>query len=35
MNAKLLKNFTTTNQWWQFIWGGGHTLETDPTRKGW
>ena len=21
--------------WWKFIWGGGHTTETDPTRKGW
>ena len=31
----MLKNFTTSNRWWDFLWGNGHTLETDPTRRGW
>lgn len=31
-----LKEFKVNPQWWRLnIWGGGHTAETDPTRKGW
>ena len=31
-----LKNFTVRPTGWaEFIWGGGHTAETDPTRQGW
>ena len=27
--------FQVRADWWRFMWGGGHTVETDPTRKGW
>ena len=34
-----LKEFTTTTKWWlnphTLIWGGGHTVATDPTNQGW
>jgi hypothetical protein len=29
------KAFTTSNRWWSFMWGNGHTPQTDPTRQGW
>lgn len=27
--------FSISRRWWDGLWGGGHTLETDPTRRGW
>lgn len=27
--------FTVDGRWWKDLWGGGHTTETDPTRRGW
>lgn len=32
----MLNEFSVSTNWWSLlIWGGGHTLETDPTKKGW
>ena len=27
--------FSVSDRWWDGIWGGGHTLATDPTHQGW
>ena len=27
--------FNTTTRWFEFWAGNGHTIDTDPTRKGW
>lgn len=31
----ILKDFTVDNRWWWGWAGGGHTVETDPTNRGW
>ena len=32
----MLKEFTTSKMWWSLtIWGGNHTVQTDPTKHGW
>lgn len=31
----MLKEFSGSPRWWDFIWGSGWTPETDPTRQGW
>lgn len=28
-------SFTLPNRWWDGLWGGGHTRETDPVTNGW
>lgn len=30
-----LKEFSSSIRWWDGLWGGGHTIETDPSRSGW
>lgn len=30
-----LKEFTSSSKWWDGMWGGGHTVGTDPTQHGW
>ena len=30
-----LTEFTVYDRWWDGLWGGGHTAETDPSRRGW
>lgn len=35
VNSYRLNEFTSTTRWWTHLWGGGHTIETDPTRRGW
>ena len=27
--------FQVRADWWRFMWGGGHTVETHPTLQGW
>jgi len=35
-SSAALRQFTASPNWWSInIWGGGHTLETDPTQRGW
>jgi len=31
----MLRQFKASNRWWSFLWGNGHTLKTDPTKRGW
>lgn len=31
----MLKEFSVDTRWWLDLWGGGHTVDTDPTRQGW
>ena len=35
MNNNLFNLFTFADRWWDQIWGNGHTLQTDPTKRGW
>ena len=30
-----LNNFSVSDRWWEGLWGGGHTVDSDPTRQGW
>ena len=31
----VLNAFSLSDRWWEGLWGGGHTVDTDPTRRGW
>lgn len=33
----MLNAFNTFSvpRWWEGLWGGGHTVATDPTHQGW
>lgn len=31
----MLKEFKVSSRWWEGLWGGGHTRQTDPTKRGW
>ena len=30
-----LKSFTSDHRWWSFVWGSGHTSQTNPASNGW
>lgn len=30
-----LKQFSVSNRWWADWAGGGHTVQTDPSNRGW
>jgi hypothetical protein len=30
-----LKEFSVSNRWWDDLFGGGHTVATDPAKRGW
>lgn len=31
----MVSKFKVDNRWWLDLFGGGHTVLTDPTRRGW
>lgn len=35
MGQLILASFKVSSRWWDGIWGGGHTIDTDPSKQGW
>jgi hypothetical protein len=35
MSLRIPAQFTSSPRWWDGLWGGGHTADTDPSRQGW